>query len=176
MAHKTKQISIHGLQKRLLPIALSVPVAILVIVVGLLPGLLGYRPASIHGTSMEPTLLDSDGILAVYVEPTHVKVGDIAILEHPQKGLFAHRVVSTEPLAQGAFILQTKGDANLLTEWSVVASDEEIGIVILRIPSAGPLLEFTQTVPGLILLLLSIVVLLVFLTILIRGRMYSLDE
>ena len=176
MVHKSKATKNLKVRTTLLAVALSVLIAILVIVAGLLPGLLGYQPVSTHGTSMEPTLHDGDGLLVRYVGSTEVKVGDIVVLEHSKKGSVAHRLVRIEPLPQGDFILQTKGDANHFSEWSVVATDEKIGIALFRIPLVGSLLEFTHTGAGLILLFGSAVGLLVLSTILIRERLYRLDK
>jgi len=149
----------------------SVLVLALVIVVAMVPGILGYRPLSIRGTSMEPALHDGDALLTKHVNAAEVKVGDIVALEHYSGKWMVHRVVRIEPLPQGGFLFQTKGDANQSPEWRKVDAEEKIAVTLVRLPSFGLLLEFIKTIPGLAVLVVNAVALLVVLTLLIRTHL-----
>lgn len=166
-AEVTKQVSS---ATRRAAVLWSVLIVSLLIMLSVVPGFLGYRPVRTWGTSMEPTLHDGDALLVKHVDPDEVKVGDIVTLEYPGKGPIAHRVVRIEPLPQGGFLFQTKGDANQSSEWWKVAAEEKIAVAFVRIPSLGRALEFIQTMPGRVLLAVNAIALLVVLTMMIKSR------
>ena len=137
---------------------------------GMLPGLFGYRPVRIFGTSMEPALRNGDALLVKQVPPAGLKVGDIVGLESSSGQLFTHRVVRIEGMPQGDFLIRTKGDANPSPEWTRVAATEKVGVAILRIPKMGYILEFIQSLPGVIFLAANAIVLVVVLVPLIQRH------
>ena len=67
----------HPLRGSLLGLVLA-PTILVWLTVGSL--FFGYRPVSIQGTSMEPTLLDGDQLWVKYLELAEVKSGDIVAL------------------------------------------------------------------------------------------------
>jgi len=119
---------------------------------------------------MEPALRDGDALLMKHVNPDEINVGDIVILHHPGKDPIAHRVVSIDPLPQGGFLFQTRGDANQLSEWWAVAADRKVAVAVAQIRLVGNALDFVQTLPGLILLLVTAIVLVVVLTKLFQRQ------
>lgn len=152
----------------------AVLVLALVIIVSIVPGIVGYRPLSIRGTSMEPALHDGDALLVKLVDAAEVKVGDIVALEHYSGKWVVHRVVRIEPLPQGDFLFQSKGDANQSPEWQEVDAEKKVAVVCVRIPSFGLILEFIKTIPGLVVLVVDAMALVVVLTLLMRTHQAKL--
>ena len=162
----TKQVS---RRTRRVALLWSIMILILIIVVPVGVGFFGYRPLSIHGRSMDPTLRNGDAILVKNVDPTKVQLGDIVVLQHPNKGPIAHRVLNIESLPRGSLFFQTKGDANQLSEWWTVTGEKKIAVAFIRARLIGHALEFSQTVPGIILLSASALALMVVLTKLFQS-------
>ena len=118
---------------------------------------------------MEPTLRNGDALLMKDMDHNKLRTGDIVALQHPSKGPIAHRIVSIKPISQHDLLIQTRGDANQLSEWWLVTANEKVAVAIVHIRFFGHALEFIKTVPGMILLLASVLVLLVVLTKLLQS-------
>ena len=154
----------------------SILIVILIVAVAISIGFFGYYPLSVYGDSMEPALRDGDGLLAKDVDPAKVRVGDIVVLQHQSMGPVAHRVIRIESLSQGDFLFQTKGDASQAFEWWVVSTNEKVGIVLARVRFVGRALEFSQTLPGMILLSVSALALVVVLNKLLQIWRFDRGE
>ncbi|MFC2025455.1 signal peptidase I [Chloroflexota bacterium] len=146
----------------------SLMLLVIVIMLALIPGFLGYRPVRTFGSSMEPALHDGDALLVKHVDAAKVRVGDIVTLQHSSGERITHRVVRIEPRPQGGFLFQTKGDANQSPEWWVVAAEENIAVAFVRIPFMGRALDFIQTTAGGVTLVVNAIALLVILTMIIQ--------
>jgi len=115
--------------------------------------LFGYRFTGTFGTSMEPTLHDGDMIWLKRANIAEVKIGDVATFSSPELGSISHRVLGMEPVSGGRYLVETKGDANLISEYWVVGPDDTMYIVVRSIPLGGYVLDFLDTVYARILLI-----------------------
>lgn len=134
--------------------------------------LLGYRFSSNHGTSMEPTLSDGDMIWEKRVPVATVRVGDIVSLSSDEHLWIAHRVIRLEHLPHGGYLLETKGDANWLTEVWEISADETVPVVVARMPLAGYLMDSLASAPVRVLLI-SLAVVVVVMWIRRRRECYN---
>lgn len=110
--------------------------------------LFGYRFAESFGTSMEPTLHNGDMIWLKHVTITEVRIGDVVMLSSPEFGSISHRVIHIEPVSGGRYLVETKGDANLLSEPWLVGDDDTVYIVVKSIPLGGYVLDFLDSLYG----------------------------
>ena len=176
MPNRIRIVMQFGSKRILVSVVLSILIVTLIVLMSIGVGFFGYLPASIQGTSMEPTLRDGDALFLKRVEAQDINIGDIVALRHINKGQIAHRVVKIEPLLGGDILFQTRGDANQSTEWWHIGAEQKIEVAFLRVRFVGHLLEFSQTLPGLILLFCSGIALLVILTMIIHGYMVHWSE
>jgi signal peptidase len=110
--------------------------------------LFGYRFTGTFGTSMEPTLLNGDMIWLKHVNIAAVMIGDVVSLSSPEFGSISHRVIHIEPVSEGRYLVETKGDANLLSEPWLVGPDDKVYIVVMSIPWGGYVLDFLDSLYG----------------------------
>ena len=104
---------------------------------------------------MEPALLDGDQLWVKYMEPADVEVGNIVGIQDPVLGWIAHRLVSVESLPNGSYVVVTKGDANYYTEEWEIGLGSKVGVAFLRVRFAGQVFRFLNTMPGIVLLVVS---------------------
>jgi signal peptidase I len=109
---------------------------------------------------MEPTLRDGDMIWLKYPTAADIRVGDIVTLSSPESGSITHRVVQIQRLSPSGYLLETKGDANWLTEVWEISADGTIPVVVARVPFGGYVVDSLGSAPvrALLILLLVIVV------------------
>ena len=110
--------------------------------------LFGYRFTGAFGTSMEPTLHDGDMIWLKHANIAEVMIGDVVMLSLPEGGSISHRVIYIEPISVERYLVETKGDANLLSEYWIVGPDDMVYILVARISSGGYLLNFIDSPYG----------------------------
>lgn len=125
----------------------------LIVWVGVSSALFSYQAIGGHGTSMEPAVRDGDALWVKHLDASEVKVGDIVTLQLAAEESITHRVVRIEPLSQGGFLFQTRGDANQWSEWWEVAAEEKIVVAFIRVPFAGYVLDFCASIIGRTLLI-----------------------
>jgi len=166
MKGKTEVVKVSPKTRR--AVMWSALVLVLVVLAATVPGILGYRSLSIQGTSMAPALHGGDALLVKDVGADEVKVGDTITWEHYSGQWIVHRVVRIEPLPQGGFLFQTRGDSNQSSEWRKIDAEEKIVVAVVRVPSLGHVLEFFQTVPGIAVVVVAAIALLVVLTLFFR--------
>jgi len=82
-----------------------------------------------------------------------VNVGDIVTLHYPGEGLITHRVVHSEPLSHGSYLVVTKGDANRFAEACEISADGTVAVALARVRFAGYVLEFLGSIFGRVLLI-----------------------
>jgi signal peptidase len=102
------------------------------------PAALGYRSFTVLTGSMVPTLRVGDVVVEQAVRPEQVRVGDIVTFRDPARRgrLITHRVTSIA-IRGGQAAVHTKGDANTAgEEWSI-ATTEQLGRVVRRVPAIG---------------------------------------
>ena len=110
--------------------------------------LFGYRFNGILGTSMEPTLHNGDMIWLKHVNIAEVMIGDVVILSSPKSGSISHRVINSEPVSEERYLVETKGDANLISEYWIVEPDDTVYIVVSSILLGGYALDFLDSLYG----------------------------
>ena len=115
--------------------------------------LFGYRFTGTFGTSMEPTLHDGDMIWLKRANIAEVRIGDVVTLSSPEFGSISHRVTDMELVSGERYLVETKGDANLLSEYWIVGPDDAVHIVVRSIPLGGYVLDFIGSLYGRILLI-----------------------
>ncbi len=107
---------------------------------------------TVTGSSMEPTITDSD-IVIVNTVKTQPEVGDIISYHHTfnenQSFIVTHRVVE---LVNEGYV--TQGDAFSKPDGFIVAPEDVIGIMCFKIPYIGALVHFAGTIKGLLILVI----------------------
>lgn len=115
-------------------------------------GLLGFRLYSVRSGSMEPSL--AKGSLVLVREKAPVNEGDIITFYTGFKNnTVTHRVIKIQREKDLVFY-QTKGDANNAPDSVKVAADRVVGKVVGSAPYLGYIVAFTQTLIGVVLLIL----------------------
>ena len=128
----------------------------------------GYHLAVSYGNSMEPLLRNGDALWLKEVDVTSIKPGDIVTVLSPDEGLITHRLLDVQPrTCCDDYLLETKGDANLLSEQWIISSDTKVEILVARVRYVGYVLEFLRSPIGIALLITIISVLV---AILLRRR------
>ena len=99
---------------------------------------LGYRPLVVRGSSMTPTLPAGTTVI---VEPTRaidLRVGDIVTFDDPEGGdeTITHRVRAIIPDG-GGLRVETRGDANSVSEFWRVRADAMVDRHLATIPLVG---------------------------------------
>jgi signal peptidase len=113
------------------------------------------RPLVVLSGSMEPALGTGDVSVVRTIAPLDARPGDVVTFRDPDDAdrLITHRV-RTMRVQGNAVVFRTRGDANSASEHWQVASKEEIGRVIYRIPKLGWALTYARS-KGLFVLLLG---------------------
>ena len=75
-----------------------------------------------------------------------MKVGDIVTLQLPGKEPMTHRVLRIDRLSNGNYLLETRGDANQLSEKWEIASEERIAVTFIRVHFIGYVLQFLSNI------------------------------
>lgn len=144
-------------------------VPILLICVDSGSALFGYSTVVGYGRSMEPALSSGDAIWAKYMNPTEVKVGDIVTLQRPGKEPVTHRVIKVQSLSNGDYLLETKGDANQLSEKWEIDAGEKVAVAVIRVPFIGYVLDFLSNIIVRVILI-GVIAILAFLWIYRRRK------
>jgi signal peptidase I len=110
---------------------------------------------------MEPTLHDGDMIWVKQANIAEVRIGDVVTLSSPELGSISHRVIGMEPVSGERYLVETKGDANLISEYWIVGSDDAVYIIVRSIPLGGYVLYLIDRAYGGILVIFIAVVALI---------------
>ena len=96
--------------------------------------LFGFSLFRVVTGSMEPTIPVGSLLLSQQVDVDEVAVGDIVCFYSKDSNLLGrvitHRVTEVLPSVDGKILLQTKGDANAVTDFQYVTEENLIGKVI----------------------------------------------
>jgi len=103
---------------------------------------------------MEPTLHHGDMIWMKTLCIDEVRIGDIATLSSPEFGSISHRIIDMELISREQYLVETKGDANSISEYWIVGSDETVYIVMMSIPLGGYVLDFISSLYGIVVVIL----------------------
>lgn len=123
------------------------------IAVILLPVAIGWRPYTVLTGSMRPVIDPGDVVMTRPVAPTTLDIDDVVTFPDPSRGgkLVTHRVRSLN--RQGPVIqVETRGDANPVSERWSVAADGRVGRVVFVLPRVGHAGDAIRTPGGLLAL------------------------
>lgn len=115
-----------------------------------------YQTFVVQSGSMEPAIMTGD-IIVVQTQEKYFINDVITFLSGENKRVVTHRIIEIN--SDNNFI--TKGDANRVGDDDVVSFSDVVGKVILVVPRLGFLVAFTQTTPGLVVMVLIPVIILV---------------
>ncbi|MEB3788021.1 MAG: signal peptidase I [Desulfurococcales archaeon] len=111
---------------------------ILVALIWLSQGLVGYYMVVVTSGSMTPGIQVGDVAVAREVEsPEDLEIGDIVLYERSDGKLVLHRIVDTTRDSQGSTLYITKGDANPEPDPDPVAYKSIVGELLFTVPKAG---------------------------------------
>ena len=135
----------------------------------------GTLPLIVLTDSMYPVIKSGDLIICHTAEPEEIQVGDVIAFFDPAGNgttIVTHRVLEvTEQAGQTAW--RTKGDNNNTEDRLPVPADKLVAVYEdTRIPGAGNVALFMQTIPGLIICVVCPILLLVGYDM-IRRRLYE---
>lgn len=119
-------------------------------------GVAGYRLQIVLSGSMEPTIPTNSLVVIKKLPTSHYQEGDIVSFRPPVKGnvLVTHRLIRIYLNSQGAWVGQTKGDANTNGDpWTINLAAMK-GKEIFHLPWAGLLFKGTRTQFGFSVLVL----------------------
>lgn len=118
-----------------------------------------YLSFLVRSGSMEPTIIAGDIILIKNNPP--YKKNDVVTFRDQTNRIVTHRIIQVAGNESTPMYL-TKGDANRSIDSGKVSLENILGKVVLVIPKIGFLVNFTKSMPGLIIMILSPVLLLIF--------------
>lgn len=140
---------------------------ILVIILSVLGIYFGFRIAlatttpwvAVASESMSPALEVGDLVIIQGAPASEIKVGEIIVFNTPGENSYTiHRVIRTEPLANGTVGFRTKGDATPEDpDW--IPEQNVHGRVLYRIPYIG-WLALDPAIPIIIIAIIAIIIIL----------------
>jgi signal peptidase len=149
--------------RRLLDVALIglIVVALFGVVLGKLLPLVGRQALVVAGPSMAPAIELGSAVVVEPVDAASLAAGNVISIQGPDGGaIFTHRIVRVVDRDDGRW-LETKGDANVHADPTLVPATAVIGRVAWHVPLAGYLLTFLSLPIGVAVALLAAVALLV---------------
>lgn len=127
--------------------------------------LAGFELLTILSGSMEPTYHVGSLIYVKKVDPATLKKDDVITFMADEDTIVTHRIYSVlnEANDDGTTTLKfrTKGDANTVTDGSLVDYRNVIGSPVLSIPYLGYVANFIQRPPGIYIALVFTTVLII---------------
>lgn len=142
------------------------------------PDVGGYLPLIVLTDSMFPEIKSGDLIICRTIDPDEVEVGDTISFTDPDgngTSIVTHQVTDKFE-HEGVIYFRTKGTNNNTEDKASVPEDLLVGIYTgVRIPGAGNVALFMQTLPGLIICVVVPILLFVGYDV-IRRRMYEKEN
>jgi signal peptidase len=106
----------------------------------------------VGGPSMSPAISVGSAIIVEPIDAARLAVGDVvSIKAGPDRAIYTHRVVRLVTHDGGLWI-ETKGDANLTPDPSIVPASAVLGRVSIALPYAGYIVALGSRPSGPILL------------------------
>ncbi|MGE0688217.1 MAG: signal peptidase I [Dehalococcoidia bacterium] len=131
-----------GIALRVVPIAVALAVAAVVIVY---PKLAGLENTVIVTGSMRPAYEPGDlALIDRAIPPENIGPGDIIIFFDPARTLVSHRVIGIEHDGEGGLLFRTKGDANEQPDDQLIPAADYRGRLEHRLPKMGRVLAFIK--------------------------------
>lgn len=123
---------------------------------------LGYPVFVVAGPSMSPAIPMGAAVVLEQVPGSALVVDDVVSLRSgPERAIFTHRITRVVD-RDGEPWIETKGDANPAADPSITPTSAVIGRVVASVPYGGYLLALLSTAPGVILMLSTGALLIVF--------------
>lgn len=148
---------------KVINIITTVVLAVLVIFAALLtvPKMAGMDTYVVLSGSMEPAYKTGSLIYTKkIVDTAELKIDDVITFRLNDSTVATHRIVDVST-ADGAYVFQTKGDANASPDPNPVPEENVVGKVIFSVPYLGYAADFVQHPPGIyIAVMLGVVLLL----------------
>ncbi len=141
--------------RRSIDVVLAVVVGLVVVValISVVGPLLGYRPLSIRGSSVEPTVPRGSLVLASEEATPVLAVGDVVSFREANGVVVTHRVVAIDGSGPAA-LLTTRGDANAAADPEQLPVVRVIGRVALSLPLLGLVAAMLTMPVGILCILL----------------------
>jgi len=125
-----------GMVMRLMAtVATAALTTLLLAVILLNVGFLGFRSMVVISGSMSPTLNVGDIVITKSVPPEELAVGDVVRYRRSQVNI-VHRILDVQDTGNG-IVLTTKGDANNTIDSPAPAPIDVIGKSVMRVPKLG---------------------------------------
>lgn len=119
----------------------------------------GYKSFLVLSGSMEPTINIGD-IIIIHKQDQYV-INDVVTFTGSSGRLVTHRIIGTKEEQNTRFFV-TRGDANRTEDDERIGNSDIKGKTVLVIPKIGYLVNFSKSVPGLIILIVVPIALLIF--------------
>lgn len=100
----------------------------------------------VQSGSMEPTIMTGDVIV---VANDNISLNDVVTFRDSTNRVVTHRIIEVNKGQE--FV--TKGDANRNEDRETIRESQIIGKVVMVIPKVGFLINFSKTLPGMIVLI-----------------------
>ena len=145
------------------------------------PTFAGYSMMIVLSRSMEPTIKEGDLIIVKESDISEVHgessegAADGTIIsffnpESQNRTVLTHRCVEVLTDESGGKVFKTMGDSNNTVDLTLAPAEDLIGVYAGRIPLAGSIAMWLQTIPGLIVCVVVPIVLFVTYDIVMKRR------
>ena len=143
-------------------------------VMGITPTAFGHQAYIVLSGSMSPVFETGSLVLTQPVDSRNLGVGDIITFQgvHPGSPLITHRIVEIH--TEEGLQFTTRGDANNANDDTPVPAGNVVGRVNYALPYLGYVLDFAQSKPGLLSLIIIPGVLIIFFEVISLFR-YALE-
>lgn len=131
----------------------ALALAVLLALVAGTAAILGYRGEVILTGSMQPALHPGDLVVAQRVTAGRLAVGDIVSFRSRSGITITHRVRTIVRGRDGRLRIETRGDANSVSEHWVVPPGSQVGRIVLTVPHLGSVTRWTGSTTGRLIVL-----------------------
>jgi len=107
----------------------------------------GFKSFLVQSGSMEPSIMTGD--VVIINQQKQYFNNDVITFKDSQNRIITHRIVD---ISQDK--ISTKGDANRSSDPETITQNMILGKVIVVLPKLGYLVNFSKTIPGVILLII----------------------
>ncbi len=111
------------------------------------PTLLGYPAVTVQGGSMGDSLPRGSVAITRWLPADEVEAGDVIVISHAGTAPKIHRVVTIEE-QDGAFVVETKGDANRTPDPGYTVLNDRVAVRTYTVPYLGYAADFFRTPLG----------------------------
>ncbi len=111
----------------------------------------GYKSYLVQSGSMEPTIMTGD-IIVIRPQPSYGKNDAVTFIDEGGRTV-THRILNVEQ-KNGKEAFTTRGDANRSDDEGTISAEQIVGKVSFVVPKLGYMVEFSKSLPGLIILIL----------------------